>query len=30
VMWPVAFLGFYRLLRGKQGWVKTERESIAK
>ena len=30
LMWPVAFLGFYRLLRGQQGWVKTAREPIAK
>lgn len=30
IMWPVAFLGLYRLLRGQQGWVKTAREPIAK
>ena len=30
VMWPVAFMGFYRLLRGQQGWVKTAREPLAK
>ncbi|MDO8731860.1 MAG: glycosyltransferase family 2 protein [Actinomycetota bacterium] len=30
LMWPVAFLGLYRLIRGQRGWVKTARESIAK
>ena len=30
IMWPVAFLGLYRLLRGRQGWVKTAREPISR
>jgi cellulose synthase/poly-beta-1,6-N-acetylglucosamine synthase-like glycosyltransferase len=29
LMWPVAFVGLYNLIRGKSAWAKTAREAIA-